>query len=168
MTGYDPAEFEARAIGGNGMPQSVLSRAAIKPEVLQRLMVPEAHDEVLLALATHQDVTPEQLDWIAEHTEDTYVLNRTAAHGRTSTSTIRNIRSKALEQLVNDGQCHDSGDGTGDSQNDWCISLRACVPIPYVAGGSRGRTTVSSLIVLCAGFRSHTNREGQCPRSRGS
>jgi hypothetical protein len=98
MTGYDAESFEQQAIAGDWHAAvSVLSRASLKPEVLQQLMVDDAHDEVRIALAMRADVTPAQLEWVSQ-CDNTFILNRLVSHPRTPTSTIRDIRTKALER----------------------------------------------------------------------
>lgn len=74
MTGYDAAEFEARAVAGDWHAAvSVLSRASVKNEVLAALMTDEAHIEIRIALAMRSDLSPEQLAWCAE-TENAFIL----------------------------------------------------------------------------------------------
>ncbi|MET4144424.1 hypothetical protein [Arthrobacter sp. UYCo732] len=95
MNGYDAEECEARALAGDWRAAiSVLSRAALKPEVLAALMNNDAHIEVRLALAMRSDVSAEQLAWCAQ-TDSTHMLNRLVAHPRTPLSTIKGIRDRS-------------------------------------------------------------------------
>lgn len=83
MTGYNAEEFETRAIAGDWRAAVAdLSRATLKPEVLQQLMVPGAHDEVRIGLAMRADVTAEQIEWIASTTDSAFILNRVWRTGR--------------------------------------------------------------------------------------
>lgn len=98
MSEYDADEFERRAIAGDWHAAvSVLSRASLKPEVLTQLMVPDAHDEVRIALAMRTDVTPAQLKWAAD-CDSPFLLNRLVAHPKTPIDTVRDIRAKAKER----------------------------------------------------------------------
>jgi hypothetical protein len=98
MCEYDAAGFESRAIAGEWKAAiSVLSRASLKPEVLQRLMVDEAHTEVRIALAMRDDVTPEQLQWCA-HCDSAFLLNRLVSHPKTPLSTVKDIRDRSADR----------------------------------------------------------------------
>lgn len=99
MNDVDIVEYERRAIAGEWRAAvTILSRASVNPDVLKALMTPEAHDEVRLAIAMRPDLTPGQTDWIASTTDSTFVLNRMVAHGKAATNTLRDIRSRALEE----------------------------------------------------------------------
>lgn len=97
MNGYDAETFEAAAIAGDWRAAvSVLSRATVKPEVLEALMVPGAHDEVRIALAARTDVTPEQLDWCSQ-CDSPFILNRLVSHPCTPLATIKDIRDRSAD-----------------------------------------------------------------------
>lgn len=97
MSGYVEEEFEQRALAGDWKAAvAVLSRASLKPEVLAALMTDDAHDEVRIGVAARQDVTVEQLRWVAQ-TENCAILNRLVAHGKTPVDLIDEIREKALQ-----------------------------------------------------------------------
>lgn len=99
MGDYDAEDFERRALSGDWRAAvSVLSKAFLKPDVRSALMTPDAHDEIRIAMATRSDVAPEELAWAAATTTSTFILNRIVAHGTVSTSTIREIRNRALAE----------------------------------------------------------------------
>jgi hypothetical protein len=92
---YDAEKFEAAALAGDWHAAvSVLSRASLKPKVLEALMVDDAHIEVRIALAMRPDVTPEQIEWCAQ-CESPFLLNRLVSHPRTPLSTLRDIRDRS-------------------------------------------------------------------------
>lgn len=95
MSGYDAEEFERRALAGDSRAAvTVLSRSSVKSGVLEALMSPEADREIRITLAARQDVTPDQLAWIAD-CDDAYILNRAVSHPRTHKATIKSIRERA-------------------------------------------------------------------------
>lgn len=98
MNGIDISDFERRAVSGDWHAAvTVLSRASLKPEVLEQLMVPEAHLEVRIALAARQDVTPEQLAWCA-NCDSAFMLNRIVSHPKTPQSTLKDIRGRSADR----------------------------------------------------------------------
>jgi hypothetical protein len=95
MNGYDAETFEQRAIAGDWKAAAaVLSRASLKPEVLQQLMTDGAHIEVRIALAARSGVSPEQLTWCAQ-CDEPFLLNRLVSHPRTPLATMKSIRDRS-------------------------------------------------------------------------
>jgi hypothetical protein len=77
---YDAETFEKAALAGDWKAAiSVLSRASVDPAVLAQLMTNDAHDEVRIALAMRDEVTPEQLTWCAQ-CDSPFILNRLVSH----------------------------------------------------------------------------------------
>ncbi|MCP1414425.1 hypothetical protein [Paenarthrobacter sp. A20] len=98
MTGYDAAKFEANALAGDWKAASaVLSRATVRPEVLQALMTPDAHLEVVLGVLGRQSVTVEHLAWAATF-DNAQILGRVVSNPKTPTSLVREIRDRVADR----------------------------------------------------------------------
>lgn len=95
MTGYEAEKFEAEALAGDWRAAvAVLSRANLRPEVLEALMTQDAHLEVVLGVLGRQGVTPEHLTWAAKF-DNAQILGRVVSNPKTPTSLIREIRGRA-------------------------------------------------------------------------
>ena len=98
MTGYDAEKFEAAALAGDWKAAvAVLSRAAVRPEVLDALMSPEAHLEVVLGVLARQDVTPEHLAWAATF-DNAQILGRVVSNPKTPVPLVREIRDRVADR----------------------------------------------------------------------
>lgn len=102
MANIDTSEYEHQALSGDWRAAvSVLSRSTVKPEVREALMIDDAHREVRIALARRQDVTAEELTWIAM-CDDPFVLNIVVSHpqrrrqrSRASVSGLRAVKRRS-------------------------------------------------------------------------
>jgi hypothetical protein len=98
MTGYDAERFEAAALAGDWRAATaVLSRANVKPEVLEALMTPDAHLEVVLGVLARHDVTPEHLAWAATF-DNAQILGRVVSNPKTPAPLVREIRERAASK----------------------------------------------------------------------
>ena len=98
MSGYDAEKFEAEALAGDWKAAvAVLARAHVRPEVLEALMTPDAHLEVVLGVIGRSDVTPERMAWAATF-ENAQILGRVVSNPKTPTSVIREIRSRVADR----------------------------------------------------------------------
>lgn len=98
MTGYDAETFEADALAGDWKAAvAVLSRAAVRPEVLEALMSNDAHLEVVLGVMARQDVTAEHLAWAATF-DNAQILGRVVSNPKTSVTVIREIRERVADR----------------------------------------------------------------------
>jgi len=102
MSNYDAAKFEAAALAGDWRAAvAVLSRSAVRPEVLEALMIPDAHLEVVMGVLARQDVTPDHLAWAATF-DNAQILSRVVANPKTPVSLVQEIRDRAAgrEQAI--------------------------------------------------------------------
>lgn len=98
MTEYNAAAFESAALAGDWRAAvAVLSRASVRPEVLEALMSPDAHLEVVLGVLARQDVTPERLAWAATF-DNAQILGRVVSNPKTPTSLVREIRDRVEDR----------------------------------------------------------------------
>ncbi|MET3705866.1 hypothetical protein ABIB17_000465 [Arthrobacter sp. UYEF6] len=96
MKSYTPDELLDLARSARWQDQvTAATRTNAPPEVLDTLMVPGAHIEVVLALISRAGVTQGQLSWLAEHTDSPHALGRIAGHPKASTATLKSIRDRA-------------------------------------------------------------------------
>ncbi|UOD80371.1 hypothetical protein [Paenarthrobacter ureafaciens] len=88
-------EFETQALAGDWRAAcAVLSRASIKPEVLEALMTPDAHKEVVLGVLSRPDETPGQIAWAAGF-DNAQILGRVVSNPKTPLPLVREIRERA-------------------------------------------------------------------------
>jgi hypothetical protein len=98
MSGYDAARFEAAALAGDWRAAvAVLSRSTVRPEVMEALMAPDAHVEVVLGVMGRHDVTPERLAWAATF-DNAQILGRVVSNPKTPTPLIREIRDRVADR----------------------------------------------------------------------
>lgn len=94
MIGYDAEKFEAAALAGDWKAAvAVLSRSSVRPEVLEALMTPDAHLEVVLGVIGRLDVTPDRLEWAATF-DNAQVLGRVVSNSKTPVAVVREIRDR--------------------------------------------------------------------------
>ncbi|MFJ4026008.1 hypothetical protein ACIPWF_00870 [Paenarthrobacter sp. NPDC089989] len=88
-------EYERKALAGDWRAAcTVLSRAAIKPEVLEALMTSDAHVEVVSGVMGRWGLTVEQLAWAATF-DDCRILGRVVSNPKTPLPIVREIRERA-------------------------------------------------------------------------
>ncbi|MFJ4168474.1 hypothetical protein ACIPY3_03080 [Paenarthrobacter sp. NPDC089714] len=88
-------EYETEALAGDWRAAcTVLSRAAIKPEVLEALITLDAHYEVVFGVLGRHGVTVEHLTWAASF-DDPRILGRVVSNPKTPTSLVREIQARA-------------------------------------------------------------------------
>ncbi|AOY72058.1 hypothetical protein ARZXY2_2528 [Arthrobacter sp. ZXY-2] len=88
-------EFETKALAGDWRAAcTVLSRASIRPEVLDALMTRDAHVEVVFAVLSRWGVTLDHLAWAATF-DDPRILGRVVSNPKTPLSMVRDIRERA-------------------------------------------------------------------------
>lgn len=93
---YTETELLDLARSGRWQDQvTAATRTHASAEVLQALMVPGIHHEVVLSLISRPGVTEDQLSWLAEHTDSPHALGRIAGHPKASTGTLKAIRDRA-------------------------------------------------------------------------
>lgn len=98
MSGYDAESFEAAAVAGDWRAAvAVLSRSTVRPEVMEALMSPDAHVEVVLGVMGRPDVTPERLAWAASF-DNAQILGRVVSNPKTPTPLIREIRDRVADR----------------------------------------------------------------------
>lgn len=94
MSGYDAERFEAAALAGDWRAAvAVLSRSSVRPEVLDALMTPDAHLEVVLGVLGRLDVTPDRLGWAATF-DNAQILGRVVSNPKTPVAVVREIRDR--------------------------------------------------------------------------
>lgn len=76
---------------------AVLSRSTVRPEVLEALMKPDAHLEVVLGVLGRQAVTREHLAWAATF-DNAQVLGRVLSNPKTPVSLVREIRDRVADR----------------------------------------------------------------------
>lgn len=87
--------FETKALQGDWLAAvTVLSRISIRPEVLDALMTPDAHKEVVLGVLSRIDVTPDQILWAASF-DNAQILGRVVSNPKTPLPLVREIRERA-------------------------------------------------------------------------
>lgn len=87
-------EFETRALQGDWLAAvTVLYRISIRPEVLEALMTPDAHKEVVLGVLARPDVTAEQIAWAATF-DNAQILGRVVSNPKTPLPLVREIRER--------------------------------------------------------------------------
>ncbi|QOT16463.1 hypothetical protein [Paenarthrobacter sp. YJN-5] len=88
-------EFETKALQGDWLAAvTVLSRISVRPDVLEALMTPDAHKEVVLGVLSRPDVTPGQIAWAATF-DNAQVLGRVVSNPKTPLPLVREIRERA-------------------------------------------------------------------------
>ena len=98
MSGYDAEKFEAEALAGDWRAAvAVLYRATVRPEVLQALMAPDAHLEVVLGVLARQDVTVEHLEWAATF-DNAQILGRVVSNPKTPIALVREVRERVVDR----------------------------------------------------------------------
>ncbi|GLU58556.1 hypothetical protein [Paenarthrobacter ureafaciens] len=98
MTGYDAEKFEAAAQAGHWRAAiAVLSRASVRPEVLEALMTPDADKEVVLGVLSRPDVTVEHIAWAATF-DNAQILGRVVSNPKTPLSLVREIREQIQDR----------------------------------------------------------------------
>lgn len=98
MSGYNAEKFEAEALAGDWRAAvAVLYRATVRPEVLQALMAPDAHLEVVLGVLARQDVTVEHLQWAATF-DNAQILGRVVSNPKTPIALVREIRERVVDR----------------------------------------------------------------------
>ncbi|WP_284986948.1 hypothetical protein [Arthrobacter sp. fls2-241-R2A-172] len=98
MTGYDAETFEAEALAGDWKAAvSVLARSSVRPEVLEALMTPDAHLEVVLGVLGRPSVTAEHLAWAATF-DNAQILGRVVSNPKTPLPLIREIRDRVADR----------------------------------------------------------------------
>lgn len=96
---YTESELLALARSTRWQDQVITAtRNTVTPEVLQVLMVPGIHHEVVLALISRPNVTEAELSWLTEHTDSPHALGRIAGHPKASTGTLKAIRDRSARE----------------------------------------------------------------------